>query len=339
MAKTPPIYKEHGQTYAADTCAAVVQAVKEGQIGHHALVCGHYPGKKLPRGALPGVKTVGFWEADHPQTWGLDWHRNEGVELTFLETGRLAYSVDGQDLTLKPGDLTIARPWQLHRVGNPHVAAGRLHWLILDVGVRRPHQAWKWPSWLVLSAADRKELTDMLRQNEQPVWRATDDMRRCFVRMAQAVDCDRSNANISRLAICLNELFLLVLEMCRRSDVPLDASLSSSLRTVQLFLDDLAANLGHLGQEWTVPRMADQCGLGVTHFVHHCKQIAGATPLQYLNQSRLAAARQLLLSQPERSVTDIALTCGFSSPQYFATLFGQQFGESPRDFRSRQARA
>ena len=98
MAETPPIYKEHGQTYAADTCVPLVQAAKAGQVRHQALVCGHYPGQKLPRGALPGVKTVGFWDADHPQDWGLDWHRNEGIELTFLETGRLAYSVDGQDL-------------------------------------------------------------------------------------------------------------------------------------------------------------------------------------------------------------------------------------------------
>ena len=110
-------------------------------------------GAKAPPHTLPGVKSLGFWDADHRQDWGLDWHRNEGIELTLLESGRLPFSVDGQDLDLKPGDLTITRPWQLHRVGRPHVTACRLHFLILDVGVRRPHQRWKWPPWLVLSPA------------------------------------------------------------------------------------------------------------------------------------------------------------------------------------------
>ena len=102
-------------------------------------------------GTLSGLKTVGFWDADHDQAWGLDWHRNEGLELTFLETGTLAFSVDATRCQLHPNDLTITRPWQPHRVGNPAVSAGRLHWLILDLGVRRPHQTWQWPKWLILT--------------------------------------------------------------------------------------------------------------------------------------------------------------------------------------------
>jgi AraC family L-rhamnose operon regulatory protein RhaS len=333
MGIAPPVYSERGETYAADTCAPVARAAKEGRLRQQTLVHGHYPGRRLPPHALPGVKTVGFWDAAFDQDWGLDWHRNEGIELTLLETGRLAFAVDGQRATLKPGDLTITRPWQLHRVGDPHVTAGRLHALILDVGVRRPHQAWKWPAWLVLSKPDRLELTTMLRQNEQPVWRASESLHRCFERIATTVETDRSGSNISRLALLLNELFLLLLEMWRASDIPLDASLSTSLRTVEMFLEGLHANLG---LEWTVPRMAWQCGLGVTHFVHHCKRVTNMTPLQYLNHLRLEAASRLLKERPDRSVTEIALDCGFASPQYFATVFGVQFGSSPREYRQEQ---
>ena len=183
MIAGPPIYKEPGHTYVADTCGPLVQAVEEGQVRLHALVCGHYPARKLPRRALPGVKTVGFWDADRGQDWGLDWHRNEGIELTLLERRPHAVCRRRSPLRCKPGDLTVTRPWQLHRVGNPQVTAGRLHWLILDVEVRRPHQSWKWPSWLVLSKADLKELTDILRHNEQPVWR-------CLGRIAARLSTD-----------------------------------------------------------------------------------------------------------------------------------------------------
>jgi hypothetical protein len=122
------------------------------------------------------VKTVGFWDAEHDQQWGLDWHRNEGLELTYLERGTLAFGVDDHQYALHPDDLTITRPWQPHRVGTPHVTAGRLHWVILDVGVRHPHHAWRWPGWLVLTKADIQELTNFLRQNEQPVWHASEEI-------------------------------------------------------------------------------------------------------------------------------------------------------------------
>jgi len=333
MIDVPPIYREHGATYAADTCAPVRRAVKQGQLRQESLVHGHYPGRKLPRHALPGVKTVGFWDATHDQDWGLAWHRNEGIELTLLESGRLAFAVDGQSAVLKPGDLTVTRPWQVHRVGDPQVTAGRLHALILDLGVRRPHQAWKWPPWLVLAKSDLEELTVMLRHNEQPVWHAPEAVRRCFQHIASTIEGDRGGSSVSRLTLHLNELFLLLLEMWRQKNITLDASLSSSLRTVQLFLDGLADDAGQLALEWTVPRMARRCGLGVTHFVHHCRQLTNMTPLQYLNHRRLETARRLLSADPPRSVTEIALGCGFNSAQYFATVFRRHFGRSPREFR------
>lgn len=328
-----PIYQERGKTYQASNCEPLVQAAAQGRIELQALARGQYPGKKLDRLALPGVKTVGFWDASCSQDWGLDWHYNEGIELTFLERGGMAYAVDNHHCQLRPDDLTVARPWQQHRVGDPRIGAGRLHWLILDVGVRRPHQPWQWPQWLVLTKGDLKELTDGFRKNERPVWRATAEIRHCFQRIAAAVETDRKGGNISRLAVLLNELLVLVLEMFREQQIKLDESLASTGRTVELFWTNVRRNLDHLAAEWTVESMARQCGLGPTHFIHYSKQLTNTTPIQYLNQCRLQAAARLLKEEPHRSVLDITMACGFNSSQYFATLFRQRFGMTPRDYR------
>ena len=286
-----PIYEEQGRRYEADTCRPVVRAERAGQLRHVVLARGHYPGPRLPRNALPGVKVVGFWDAGRKQDWGLDWHRNEGIELTLLERGTLGFAVDGQEFLLKPGDLTFTRPWQRHRVGDPLVAAGRLHFLILDLGVRRPHQPWRWPSWIVLAPQDRRELTDILRHNEQPVWRATAEVVRCFRRIGAAVEADRAGSGISSLAVHLNGLFLLILEMFRHREVRLDRSLSSTLRTVELFWADLRENLDQMALEWTVRGMARRCGMGVTSFIGHSKQLTNMTPMQHLNHCRLGGGR------------------------------------------------
>jgi len=331
--KRPAIFTDHGRTYTADTCVNVVRAVRAGQIRLELLARDQYPGRRLPRTALPGLKMIGFWDVAQEQDWGLDWHRNEGIEITLLESGRLGFGVDGQDTVLKPGDLTTTRPWQVHRLGDPNVTVGRLHILMVDVGVRRPHQAWKWPSWLVLSKSDLDELTGVLRQTETPVWQATSEVLACFGRIAHTVEGHRLGPSFSWLTLELNELFLLVLEMFRGSEVALDASLSSSMRTVELFLRDLADNHAHLSREWTVPRMAKQCGLSVTYFTHHCRQLTHMTPLQFLNHTRLEAATRFLRERPKRSVTSIAMACGFGSSQYFATVFRRHFGCTPRQFR------
>jgi AraC family transcriptional regulator, 4-hydroxyphenylacetate 3-monooxygenase operon regulatory protein len=328
-----PIFQEHGTTYEADTCWPLVQAVEGGRLRLHALARGHYPGGRLPRGALPGVKTVGFWDASQPQDWGLDWHRNEGIELTFLESGAVGFGVDDQGFQLQAGDLAVTRPWQRHRVGDPQVGAGRLHWLILDVGVRRPHQTWRWPAWVVLTPADLRQLTAIFRHNEQPVWHVTADLSRCFHRIGAAVESDCNGSSLSRLAVELNQLFLLVLEMFRRQEIRLDQSLASTRHTVELFWADLRENCEHLALEWTVRGMARRCGMGATNFIGQTKQLTNMTPMQYLNHCRLTAAAELLRAQPARNITDIALACGFSSSQYFATLFRNRFRQTPREFR------
>jgi AraC-like DNA-binding protein len=328
-----PIYQEHGKTFAADTCRPVVQASDAGQLRLEALARGHYPGRRLSRSELVGVKSVGYWDARQPQNWGLDWHRNEGIELTFLESGTVGFGVNDRNFQLQSGDLTVTRPWQLHRVGSPNIAAGRLHFLILDVGVRRPHQSWRWPAWIVLTPGDLRELTAVLRHNEQPVWHATPELSRCFRRIGAAVAADRNGSRISNLAVQLNQLLLSVLDLFRGQDVPLDQSLSSSRRTVDLFWTDVRQNPEHLALEWTVRGMAQRCGMGVTNFIQNTKQLTNMTPMQYLNHCRLTAAANLLQAQPERSVTDIALACGFSSSQYFATLFRSRFKKTPREYR------
>ena len=333
MARPVPIYAERDQTYQADTCQPLVRGVEAGQVTLNALVHGRYPGRPLPRHALPEVKAVGFWDAQQAQNWGLDWHRNEGLELTYLESGGLDFAVDGQPFHLRPGDLTITRPWQRHRVGDPHVGPGRLHWLILDVGVRRPHQSWRWPPWLVLTRDDRDAFTRILRHNEQPVWHATPELRHCFQQIARSVETDRDGCNVSRLAIKINELLLLVYETLQAHDLPLDETLTGTQRTVELFLADLRDNIDFLAEEWIVRDMAGRCGLGVTRFNDYCKSLTNMTPLQFLNQCRLDAATRLLRECPGLGVTQVALRCGYGSSQYFANAFRRRFECSPSEYR------
>ncbi len=335
MSKTIPIFTDHDEKYRADACNPLMEASAAGTVNVQVISHGHYPGKPLRNGVLPGLKMAGFWDARSDQAWGLPPHRNEGIEIAFLETGRLDFSTVDHQIALRSNDLTVVRPWQQHRLGNPNVKASRLHWLLIDVGVRRPHQAWKWPSWLFLSPSDMDELTKILRQNEHPFWRATPEIRRCFQSIAQSIEAESNGSSVSRIGLRLNELLLALLEMLRRKEIRLDESLTTTRRTVELFLDDLRNHPEHLTLDWTVEKMAKSCGLGVTQFIHHVKCLVNVTPMHYLVHCRVDFAAKRLCASPANCITDTALHCGFSSSQYFATVFSRRFGLSPREYRKK----
>lgn len=330
MTAAPELFRDGPTTYAADTCSPLRDAAEAGAIELAALSRGAYPGDPLADDALPGLRSAGTWNASADQDWGLDWHRNEGLELTFLARGRLEFACDGERYRLEPGDLTITRPWQPHRVGAPHVTASRLTWLIVDLDVRRPNQPWRWPDWVLVPPRELTALTRRLRQNEQPVWRAGDEVARIFDRLSTALE-RRASRDVTRVALLTNEILLAIEELLDAVDAPLDATLSSSRRAVELFLSELP---GRLDEWWTLEAMAAECGLGRSRFVHYCRQLTNASPLEYLLRLRLRAACEWLAGRPDLRITDVALGCGFHSSQYFATVFRREVGCSPSEYRS-----
>jgi AraC-like DNA-binding protein len=329
---TKPTYQTRRVRYEIDRCEPQNRAIKTGKINFHALTKGHYPGTPVPENILPGLNSLGFWNAGGAQDWGEDPHRNEGVEIIFLETGSTAFAADQKKYDLRAGQFTITRPWQLHKLGAPNIGPGRLHWFIIDVGVRRPHQNWHWPAWMVLTKDDLAELTRKLRHNENPVWNATPAITQCFRELARTVEAWHQPYAVSRLATNLNQLFLSILDALSEQQTHESPSLTSHQRTVELFLREVENNPGTSSEPWTLKSIAEHCGMGVTAFSKYCRELVNAGPMEFLNRCRLDRAAQQLREKSGRSITDIALACGFNSSQYFSTRFRQRFHMSPSRF-------
>ena len=337
MLRRPPLFRDRGPTSRVDAHEPLLASIRAGKIDFHGLGRGHYPGDRLAPDQLPGLLSLGYWDARGDQDWGMDFHRNEGVEICLLETGSMRFAVDQGSYPLGPGDLTITRPWQAHRQGDPRIAAGRLHWATIAVGARRPDQVWRWPRWNLLAPGDTAELSRRLRLTASPVWRASPEVVRSFQRMRAAIADETGDRLISRVAVGLNELLLGVLELLRTENRAERPRLASPEHSVELFLGDLRTNLNSVGQEWTLAGMAAACGMGTTQFSRLSRRLTNDSPLRYLNFVRLEAAARLLRGEPARSVTDIAFGCGFASSQYFANQFRRHYGVTPTDYRSGSA--
>lgn len=320
----PPMYIGNGETFVADTCGPLRAAGDNGDVGLWAYGRGTYPGQPMDPAVLPQLRSVGMWEATSDQGWGLDWHRNEGIEITCVTAGSVPFSCEAEDFDLSAGYLSITRPWQLHRVGRPEVTSSTLTWFILDVGVRRPNQEWEWPSWLPIPASDLARLTELLSHNERPVWRASKPLLTAMGEMQRTLRTDVSQP-MARVATSVAQVFIELGDLLEQQHPVLDPYLSSTERTVKLFLKRLPERVQ---EQWAIDDMARECGLGRTRFVYYCRQMLNVSPLEYLMTLRIEKGKQLLMETDLR-VSDIAQLCGFQSSQYFSTIFRRQTGIQP----------
>ena len=324
-------FRADGIVYHADTCLPLIDAFKRNKLKFKALARHTYPGDRLDDNTL-GLNSIGYWDANEPQDWGLDWHRNEGIEFHFLESGTMPYSQENKEVLLTPNHLTITRPWEAHKVGNPNIGMGKFYWVIIDLGVRRPHQEWVWPDWITLTKEDLKQLTIFLRQNEESILKTNNKIRNCFKGINDAVNTDRNGSNASRIRNLVNYLLILILDLLKTEDIVLNESLTDSSRSVQYFLKELDKSLS---EDWTIERMSKSAGVGLTRFTHHCKQLTNLTPMRYLTMRRLEMSKKILLDKRNLTVSEVAYICGFATSQYFSTVFKKHEKCSPNEYRRR----
>ncbi|MCA0151957.1 helix-turn-helix transcriptional regulator [Winogradskyella vincentii] len=325
-------FRADGVVYHADTCLPLIDAFQRNKLKFKALARHTYPGDRLDGNTL-GLNSIGYWDANEPQDWGLDWHRNEGIEFHFLESGTMPYSQENKEVLLTPNHLTITRPWEAHKVGNPNIGMGKFYWVIIDLGVRRPHQDWVWPDWITLTEEDLKQLTIFLRQNEKSILKTDNKIRNCFKRINVAVNTDRNGSNASRIRLLVNYLLILILDLLKTEDIELNESLTDSSRSVQFFLKELDKNLS---EDWTIEKMSRSAGVGLTRFTHHCKQLTNLTPMRYLTMRRLEMSKKILLEKGNLTVSEVAYICGFTTSQYFSTVFKKHEKCSPNEYRKRK---
>ncbi|TVQ28575.1 MAG: AraC family transcriptional regulator [Spirochaetaceae bacterium] len=74
------------------------------------------------------------------------------------------------------------------------------------------------------------------------------------------------------------------------------------------------------------------CNLSRSHFHSLFRRHTQQTFVGYLNAIRIEHAKRLL-AETDRNVNEIASQCGFARPAYFSSMFREQVGMPPREYR------
>ena len=100
-------------------------------------------------------------------------------------------------------------------------------------------------------------------------------------------------------------------------------------------LDFIEANIS---EYLDLDKVAKAAAFSSFHFHRIFKALVGETVNSFIQRVRSERAARVLATSPNKSMTDIALGCGFSSSQDFSRVFKKYFDMTPSDFRNSKIR-
>lgn len=84
--------------------------------------------------------------------------------------------------------------------------------------------------------------------------------------------------------------------------------------------------------------LSDLCRAGAVspqQMIRYFKEELSTTPNRYINEVKIDRAKELFLTHPDLSASEIASELGFSDPHYFSRLFKKLSGETPTGYKKR----
>ena len=89
----------------------------------------------------------------------------------------------------------------------------------------------------------------------------------------------------------------------------------------------------HCSEDLNLDDIAKMSGFSKFYFSRMFRQFANVSFYKYVNMKRIAKASELL-TEPQNSITDVAINCGFSSLSSFIRMFKIIKGCTPTEFRN-----
>jgi AraC-like DNA-binding protein len=240
------------------------------------------------------------------------------MEICYLVKGRQTYRVGEQEFRLKGGDLFVTFPDEEHDTAGQPQEKGVLYWLILTMP--EPGGAF-----LDLPPRRAAALAQALLGLKRRLFRGDSEIESILDEVTLLYHQKPSDLRQTRIFNQVVAFLFRVLDGAKRSPVkvPLDR-----FEAVQHFIRQ------RVTENLTVPSLAAEAGLSVSRFKAWFKGEAGVPPLEYMLRAKVEEARVRL--EQGASVTTVAFALGFSTSQYFATVFKRYTGQQPRAVRRKK---
>ncbi len=258
-------------------------------------------------------------------------HRNPGLEVICVTGGHAEWVVEGVTHRVPPGSVFFTWPWERHGgVRDPQPGLDLVYVVIrMRRAYRRapPRRELAWHRGLSLTGVAGRQVIRALQQAEGRVFPLAAPLLSLTTRLVGEHHATRPMGE--SMIGALSAAALMELTRIVTAPDPRQAGVRDTESRVQRFVEQLASRCD---EPWSVEAMAAACGLGRSRLTDLVRRQTGDPPLILLNRLRVERAK-LRLKQTDAKVIDIALACGFSTPQYFCRVFRDYTGQTPMAYR------
>jgi AraC-like DNA-binding protein len=270
---------------------------------------------------LPVIYSGGFHNYLHTVSL-LPHIHPQGVEITYVMKGNACWLLEnGSELFLSGDTLAVIQPDIPHQGQGNIISPCWLFWFVLnletaDCLLNTP-----------FSAQDIAELKRIFKDAGNCVRRAPEHYefhaKRLLEQLASLelpdfLQCASLRNSLCRMLIATAEVFR-VASGTERPDARIAGKAEKIMRV-------------NLGRDLNMTDIAEKLGLGSTGFIKRFKYETGLTPADFFQRIKMEEARRRLTA-PKSPITAIAFDLGFSSSQYFSSVFKKYTGITPREYR------
>lgn len=261
---------------------------------------------------VPGLRMFGYHCANHAiPALPLHYHK-DCFEFTYIAKGNLCFSVSGQTFPLSGGDLFLSFPNEAHDTATIPMSLHKMYWFQLDIGGDA--------GLFHLNAAASQDLLRMLKELPSHVVKlrgedATRTLSSAFSLLSKPDALSRSQGS----ALLVFFLYSVITQASK-----LEFRLTPDIgRAVSYILE-------HLHEPIELDALAQVSLLSLPRFKQKFKLQMGTSPREFINFQKVEAAKARLREHCD--ITQIAMELGFSSSNYFSTVFRRFTDYSPTQY-------
>ena len=249
-------------------------------------------------------------------------HWHSYFEITYVQEGQGNYSVNGQEYMMKPGDIIIfnnveAHGWKLMgedmkllvMIFSPEFVAEKLS--VFDSEYLKP---------FVERGSNFKNRIG----SEEPVSQIRKGIREIYAEWQQQKEG-------YPLMIKANILRILTMLIRTYQDESKSGEMLKEKKSAMKRLEQAISYIDHhYSEKITLDEVAAAAYMSSNYFSSYFRKVTGISFSEYVTCIRISHARELL-RDTDKSVTEIAMECGFHNISNFYRLYKKQVGKSPRD--------